>query len=107
MPIFALGFAIAIVCAVHAYRTGQDRFWIFVLLIAPGVGSLLYVILVVFPQWQAQHGSRTRTLSPKEMLAKAQRDVEHDVRGLAPDAGQGLERLALARHQAAMALDER
>ena len=77
MPIFALGFAIAIVCAVHAYRTGQDRFWIFVLLIAPGVGSLLYVILVVFPQWQAQHGSRTRTLSPKEMLAKAQRDVEH------------------------------
>ena len=32
----------------------------------------------------------------------AERDVEHDIRGLAPDARQSLERLALARHLAAV-----
>src|ERR1044072_814259 len=32
----------------------------------------------------------------------AERDVEHDVRGLAPDAGQRLERLAAARNLSAM-----
>ncbi len=36
----------------------------------------------------------------------AERGVQHDVRGLAADAGQGFQRLAVARHFAAVLLDE-
>jgi len=36
----------------------------------------------------------------------AEGDVEDDVGGLAADAGQGLERLAVARHMAAVAVDD-
>jgi len=36
----------------------------------------------------------------------AERDVEHDVRGFAPDTGQRFERLAVARHLGAMLRDK-
>src|SRR5215472_4925605 len=36
----------------------------------------------------------------------AERDVEHDIGGLAPDPGQGLERLAQRRHHAAVLGDQ-
>ena len=36
----------------------------------------------------------------------AERHVEHDVRGLAPDAGQRLQRRALSRHLAAILRDQ-
>ena len=36
----------------------------------------------------------------------AERGVQHDVRGLAADAGQRLERVAIARHVAAVLGDE-
>ncbi len=36
----------------------------------------------------------------------AEGSVQHDIGGLAPDAGQRLQRLAIMRHLAAMALDQ-
>ena len=36
----------------------------------------------------------------------AERDVQHDIRGLPPHAGQRLQRLAIARYLTAMVLDQ-
>jgi hypothetical protein len=66
MPFFGLGFIIGIVCAIHAYRTRQDQFWIWVVLILPVAGSIVYLIAVVLPAWNEQ---RRMAKPPPQNLA--------------------------------------
>lgn len=49
MPV-ALVVLIQIALIVHAIRTNQPKFWIFVILLAPLIGSLVYGGLVLLPQ---------------------------------------------------------
>ncbi len=43
MPVLAgVHFAVALFFAVHAMRTGRDKYWIFILFSFPAIGSLLY-----------------------------------------------------------------
>lgn len=51
MPIAGLGLHLifAVFFAVHAVRTGQDRYWLMILFMAPGIGSLVYAIAIWLP----------------------------------------------------------
>ncbi|MGH6957303.1 MAG: tetratricopeptide repeat protein, partial [Caulobacteraceae bacterium] len=52
MPLFGggiLSLLIAILLCVHAVRTNQNVFWIFVLLFVPFLGSVVYVAAVIAP----------------------------------------------------------
>lgn len=51
MPVAGLGLhvIIAIYFAVHAMRTGQDKYWLFVLFAFPLLGSLVYAFAVWLP----------------------------------------------------------
>jgi hypothetical protein len=51
MPVAGLGLHViaAIYFAIHAVRTGQDRYWLFVLFAFPLVGSLVYGLAVWLP----------------------------------------------------------
>ncbi|MFL5298569.1 MAG: tetratricopeptide repeat protein [Phenylobacterium sp.] len=44
-----LTYGIAILLCWHVMRTGRDTFWLWIILMAPGVGSLAYVALNIVP----------------------------------------------------------
>src|SRR5688572_23074634 len=77
MPIIAaLATAVSILFVLHAVRTGRPRWWIFVILAAPVLGPLCYVLFEIIPGTPGVH--------------RAQRSVDaalkHISRTLAPDA---------------------
>src|SRR4249919_1504479 len=51
MPFAGLGLhiVIAIFFASHAVRTGQDKYWLFILFAFPGIGSLVYALTIWLP----------------------------------------------------------
>ena len=51
MPFAGLGLhvIIAVYFAIHAVRTGQDKYWLFILFAFPGIGSLIYAVSIWLP----------------------------------------------------------
>ena len=41
-----------VVLAVHAVRTGRPFIWVFLILIFPLMGSLIYIIAELIPEWE-------------------------------------------------------
>jgi hypothetical protein len=68
MLFFIMGLAISVVCAVHAYRTKQETFWMWVVLILPLAGSIAYVLAVVLPAWNEQR--RMAAPPPQNLTAQ-------------------------------------
>lgn len=85
MPIVGLGLhvLIAILCAVHAVRTGQERYWLLILFLFPLLGSLAYALVVFLPALSDSRGGRRvvrgirDTLDPGRELREAQAAFEH------------------------------
>lgn len=104
---------IALIFAVHAVRTQQNMYWLLILFLFPGLGSLIYLFVVYLPSLRQSRGARaaTRALSqlvdPDRAVRDARRDfdraptVEHRMRlGAALlDAGNAAE--ALEHYRAA------
>jgi hypothetical protein len=84
MPILGLGLhvIIAIFFAMHAVRTGQDRYWLMVLFVFPGLGSLVYALTIWLPEMRhSRHGHAlvrgvTQILDPSRELRAAQEAFE-------------------------------
>src|SRR5262245_50631393 len=80
MPILGLGLhvIIALCFAMHAVRTGQDRYWLMILFAFPGVGSLVYALMVWLPEMRhTRHGHALvrgvkQVLDPSRELRAAQ-----------------------------------
>lgn len=80
MPFMGLGLhvVVAMFFAMHAVRTGQDRYWLMVLFAFPGVGSLVYALMVWLPELRYTRQGRTlvrgvrRALDPTRELREAQ-----------------------------------
>lgn len=50
MPVIAaIGLLIEILCIIHALKTGKDRYWIFIIIFAPGLGCLAYFLMEILP----------------------------------------------------------
>lgn len=84
MPVIGIGFStlLAISLAIHVIQTGQDRYWLFILLAFPIFGSLVYLFVVVLPQFRGTHSgyhfeSKLRkALDPNRELREAQTAFE-------------------------------
>ncbi|GAB3099808.1 tetratricopeptide repeat protein [Lysobacter terrae] len=84
MPILGIGLhvIIAIFFAMHAMRTGQDRYWLMILFAFPGVGSLVYALMVWLPEMRhTRHGHALvrgvkQVLDPTRELRAAQEAFE-------------------------------
>ncbi len=84
MPIFGLGLhvVIAILFATHAIRSGQDRYWLMILFAFPGIGSLVYALMVWLPEMRhTRHGHALvrgvkQVLDPTRELRAAQEAFE-------------------------------
>lgn len=48
MPLVAIAL-LQIMCAVHAVRTGQDRYWVYLIIALPGIGCAIYVLSIMLP----------------------------------------------------------
>jgi hypothetical protein len=80
MTIVGLGLhiLIALFFAVHAVRSGQSLFWLFILFSFPLLGSLIYFALIYLPNSRLQRGARkvvvaaSKTLDPTRELREAQ-----------------------------------
>ncbi|MRX08640.1 tetratricopeptide repeat protein [Pseudoduganella sp. FT25W] len=79
MTIFGIGLhvLVAIFFAIHAIRSGQQLYWVVILFLFPGLGSIVYFFAVYLPNSKLQHGARkavnvaARTLDPGRELREA------------------------------------
>jgi hypothetical protein len=60
MPVIGLGlhFIAAIFFAVHAIRSGQDRYWLYILFIFPILGSIVYAFAIWLPSLRQDPAAR-------------------------------------------------
>lgn len=80
MPFAGIGLhiIIAIFFAVHSVRTGQNNYWLFILLAFPFLGSLVYAIAIYLPNSRLERGARqlaqnaAKSLDPTRDLREAQ-----------------------------------
>jgi hypothetical protein len=82
MPVLGLHVLIAIFFAVHAIRTGQDKYWLFVLFAFPILGSVVYGIAIWLPAMRHSRQGRQvvsgvqRLLDPSKELRAAQEALD-------------------------------
>lgn len=76
MPFAGLGLHIvlAILCAIHAVRTGQPLYWLFILFSFPLLGSLVYFLVIYLPNSRIERGTR-RAVSAAVRVMDPGRDV--------------------------------
>lgn len=80
MPVFGLGLHIlvALCFAYHALKTGQDKYWLFILFAFPLLGSLVYGVAIWLPDVRHSYAGRQlaagvqRALDPNRELREAQ-----------------------------------
>lgn len=69
---------IALFFAVHAVRTGQNNYWLFILLAFPFLGSVVYALAIYLPNSRLERGARqlarqaVKSLDPTRDLRDAQ-----------------------------------
>lgn len=70
MYFFGIGLHVlaAIFFAVHAIRTNQPMYWLFLLFLFPGLGSLVYGIAVWLPEMRSHRGVRRAGAKVKQLL---------------------------------------
>lgn len=82
MPFVVLLYAFAIFFAVHAVRSGRPMYWLFILFVFPGLGSLVYFLTQVLPELRHSRGARraagavVRLVDPDREMREAQEAFE-------------------------------
>lgn len=77
MPFLVLSVLLQLALVVHVMKTGRDRYWIWVLLMAPLIGGLAYLIIEVLPGLKHNRSVKratqkfNQTLDPSRGLREA------------------------------------
>jgi len=85
MPFAGLGLHIllALFCAVHVVRTGQQLYWLFILFAFPLLGSLVYFFMIYMPNSKLERGAMkavaaaAKAMDPTKEVRLARADFEH------------------------------
>jgi hypothetical protein len=85
MPFVGLGLHVllALFCAVHVVRTGQQFYWLFILFAFPMLGSLVYIFAIYLPNSRLDRGAMravsavAKTLDPTRDVRTARAEYEH------------------------------
>lgn len=56
---YAIVAMLQLLCCIHAYRSGQERYWIFVILFFPVLGCVIYFVMVMLPETGADRHGRS------------------------------------------------
>ena len=82
MPIVFAIIALQIACAIHCARSGRNSIWVMVIIFAPVLGSLAYVVMEVLPgSGVTRHARKARAkvaekLDPERPLRQAREALE-------------------------------
>jgi len=69
-------------CIFHVLKTGRDRSWVFILIIAPGIGSAAYFLIEILPAMQQSRTARkvagglADAVAPERRLRQLQEQLE-------------------------------
>ena len=95
MPLVFLAIiALQIACAIHCARTGRSGVWVMVIIFAPVLGSLAYVVMEVLP-----NSGVPRTMHKARVKAAAKLDPDKPIR----QAREALETADTAANRVALA----
>lgn len=114
MLFLILSVAVQIALIVHVIRTGRPTYWVFIILIAPGIGSLAYAIVELLPELSGNYRARSavrgvrKTLNPGGDLRRLEKqqkmsgsvDATRHLAGELMEAGRFQE--AIERYQDAL-----
>jgi hypothetical protein len=114
MFILILSVIVQIGLIIHVVRTGRATYWIFIILIAPGIGSLAYAIVELLPALSGNYRARSavrgvrKTLDPGGNLRRLEKvhklsgsvDATRHLAGELVDAGRYED--AIARYEDAL-----
>ncbi|HLF96367.1 MAG TPA: hypothetical protein VI457_04410 [Methylococcaceae bacterium] len=82
MSILVISIAIQVFLVIHIVRSGQDRLWIWIVLLFPLVGGIAYVLLEVLPslfrsrEGRAMAGAILRSVDPGKLVRERLRLYE-------------------------------
>jgi hypothetical protein len=70
MRIFGISLSviIAVIFAVHAVRSRQNMYWLLILFLFPGLGSLVYLFVVYLPGLRQSRGARAATRAFSQLV---------------------------------------
>jgi hypothetical protein len=57
MPLIGLHIVVALICAIHAVRTRQQMYWLFILFAFPLLGSVVYIFAIYLPSSRLQRNA--------------------------------------------------
>jgi hypothetical protein len=85
MPIFGIGLHVifAIFFAIHAVRTRQQLYWLFILFAFPGLGSLVYFFAIFLPNSRLERGAMqvvskaAKAIDPLREVRDARASYDH------------------------------
>jgi len=75
MLILILTYLPSVVCGIHAVRSGQQMYWLWILVIAPLLGPLIYFFAVLLPEFAGGRTARGVTRAAQQAL-----DPERELR---------------------------
>ena len=83
MPVLAaLEILIKVYFGIHVVKTGRDRYWLWIIIFFPGIGSLIYFFAEYLPDLQRNYKVQKfksgveNTLNPTKRLRYLQDQVE-------------------------------
>lgn len=83
MPILALlVIAMQITCGLHVIRTGQERYWLYLIIAIPGLGCLIYFLGIMLPELLGSRRGRQAirrvhdSLDPQRHLRQLRDELE-------------------------------
>jgi hypothetical protein len=65
---FLISAVISIVLAIHAVRTGQNLYWLFILFLFPPISWVVYIVAVYLPASRLPHSLQSATVSAARSL---------------------------------------
>lgn len=85
MPFVILTVLVQIALVVHVMRTGRPTYWIFILLIMPGIGAAAYFIVELLPELSNSMGARRAVRGLRKAVNPGadlrQRQLQHKLSG--------------------------
>lgn len=82
LPLIGLSFLIAIALCVHVVRTGQQMYWLWIILAFQPIGGIVYFVAIIAPPWfggrtaQKMGQAARKAIDPQREYREAARAVE-------------------------------
>lgn len=68
MPYLLIGYLPSIICGVHAVRTGQNMYWLWLLIIGGPLGAAIYFFAVMLPDLAGGRTARQATNAARNLI---------------------------------------